>query len=73
LGVSSATYHRWCERAAQHHLTDRVIVPHRRAVPPTPSEVVCVRAFAEQHFGLGYKRLAYSLMLENQAFSLALA
>jgi hypothetical protein len=68
LGVSAATYHRWCTRAAQNQLTDRVIVPQRSAVPPTPLEVACVRAFAKEHFGLGYKRLCYSLMLENQAF-----
>ena len=68
MNVSAATYHRWCERAARHQLTDRVIVPQRHAVPPTPCEVACVRTFAEQHFGLGYKRLCYSLMLENQAF-----
>jgi putative transposase len=68
LGISAATYHRWCERAAHDQLTDRLVVPSRRAVPPTPREVACVLAFAEQHPGLGYKRLCYSLMLENQAF-----
>lgn len=68
LGVSPATYHRWCERAAQHQLADRIVVPQRHAVPPTPIEVARVRTFAEHHFGLGYKRLCYGLMLENQAF-----
>jgi hypothetical protein len=68
LGLPPATYHRWCERAEHQKLADRIVVPHRNAVPPTPVEVACVRAFAEHHFALGYKRLAYSLMLENQAF-----
>jgi transposase InsO family protein len=31
-------------------------------------ETQCVCEFAETHWGLGYKRLTYSLMLENQAF-----
>ncbi len=68
LGLPPATYHRWCERAEHQQLADCIVVPHRNAVPPTPVEVACVRAFAEHHFALGYKRLAYSLMLENQAF-----
>lgn len=68
LGLPPATYHRWCERAEHQQLADRIVVPQRNAVPPTPAEVVCVRAFAEHHFALGYKRLCYSLMLENQAF-----
>ncbi len=68
LGLPPATYHRWCERAEHKQLADHIVVPHRNAVPPTPAEGACVCAFAEQHFGLGYKRLAYSLMLENQAF-----
>ena len=68
LGLPKATYHRWTNRARQKQLADRVVVPHREAIPATPSEVHCVHAFADAHFGLGYKRLAYSLMLEKQAF-----
>jgi transposase InsO family protein len=68
LGLPSATYHRWCGRAAEDHLADRIVVPHHEAIPPTPAEVACVRTYVEQHHGLGYKRLAYSLMLENKAF-----
>ncbi len=68
LGLAKATYQRWCERAAANQLTDNVVVPHRKAIPPTPHEAECVRAYAEEHLGLGYKRLAYSLMLENKAF-----
>ena len=62
------TYHRWTNRARQNQLADHIITPHREAIPPTPAEVGCVRAFAETHWGLGYKRLTYSLMLEKQAF-----
>jgi putative transposase len=68
LGLPKATYHRWATRAHQKQLADHIVVPRRQAIPPTPVEVRCVRAFADEHFGLGYKRLAYSLMLENQAF-----
>lgn len=66
--MPKATYQRWCQRAETNQLTDDVVVPHREAIPPTPCEVQCVRAYAAQHLGLGYKRLAYSLMLENRAF-----
>ena len=62
------TYHRWTQRAREHRLADHIVTPRRKAVPPTPAEVQCVRDFAEAHWGLGYKRLCYSLMLENQAF-----
>ena len=62
------TYQRWLRRRQKGRLTDTVVTPQRTAIPPTPAEVRCVRSFAEIHWGLGYKRLAYSLMLENQAF-----
>lgn len=68
LGVPVATYYRWCERAAQDRLADRVIVPRRQAVPPTPAEVEIVLDYAHRHPLLGYKRLAYALMAEQCAF-----
>lgn len=68
LGLPKATYHRWANRAHCQQLGDRIVVPQRQAIPPTPTEERCVRTFANEHWGLGYKRLAYSLMLENQAF-----
>jgi transposase InsO family protein len=68
LGLPKATYHRWTNRACHHQLADHIVTPRREAIPPTPAEVHCVHTFADTHFGLGYKRLAYSLMLENQAF-----
>jgi transposase InsO family protein len=68
LGLPKATYHRWCDRAEHSQLTDHVVVPPREAVPPTPDEVRIVRDYAEHQPGLGYKRLAFSLMLENRAF-----
>ncbi len=68
LGLAKATYQRWVQRAQTQQLADDVVVPHRTALPPTPLEVQVVQEFAAQHLGLGYKRLAYSLMLENKAF-----
>lgn len=68
LGLAEATYYRWQEREAVGQLADRVVVPHRTAVPPTPAEVRAVRSYAHVHRLLGYKRLAYALMAENRAF-----
>lgn len=68
LGLGSTTYYRWSQRAAQARLTDQVRVPDRKAVPPTPIEIVVTASYARQHPLLGYKRLAYALMAENQAF-----
>ena len=68
LGVPKITYQRWTRRARQQQLTDSIVVPHRQALPPTPTEARTVCTFAETHWGLGYKRLTYSLMLEKQAF-----
>ena len=68
LGLPSATYFRWVERAAAGQLADQVVVPHRTPVPPTPQEADMVVNFAHAHPLLGYKRLAYALMLENKAF-----
>jgi transposase InsO family protein len=68
LGLPAATYFRWCQRASVEQLADRIVVPQRPAVPPTPEEVDTVVACAQAHPLLGYKRLAYALMLENQAF-----
>jgi len=68
LGLPEATYYRWRGRAAEGRLADRVVVPRRRAVPPTPTEVGIVLDYAYHYPLLGYKRLAYALMAENQAF-----
>ena len=68
LGLPSATYFRWIDRAASGQLADQVVVPHRSPVPPTPQEVQVVVDFARADPLLGYKRLAYALMLENKAF-----
>ena len=68
VALPRATYYRWVERAAVGQLADQVVVPRRQAVPPTPTEVARVLAFADRHPLLGYKRLAYALMAENQAF-----
>ncbi|MCL4486853.1 MAG: integrase core domain-containing protein [Chloroflexi bacterium] len=68
MGLGSTTYYHWRQRATQACLTDHVRVPERRAVPAIPSEVSTTASYARQHPLLGYKRLAYALMAENQAF-----
>ncbi len=68
LGLGSTTYYRWRQRAAQARLSDEVRLPERQAVPPTPGEIAVTAGYARQHPLLGYKRLAYALMAENQAF-----
>jgi len=68
LGLPRASYFRWLERAVTGDLADRIVVPRRAAVPPTPAEAERVTGYARDHPLLGYKRLAYALMLEKQAF-----
>lgn len=68
LGLGRTTYYRWSQRAAAARLTDQIRVPARQAVPPTPDETHVTTRYARQHPLLGYKRLAYALMAENQAF-----
>ncbi len=68
IGLPAATYYHWEERAALGQLSDQVCLPPRLAIPPTPDEVRIVVAYARAHALLGYKRLAYALMAENQAF-----
>ena len=68
LGLGGATYYRWTRRAGQARLADEVWVPKRQAVPPTPIEAATATRFARRHPLLGYKRLAYALMAENEAF-----
>ena len=68
LGLPTATYCRWVARAASGVLADQVVVPQRPAVPPTPAEVGAVTGYAHAHPLLGYKRLAYALMLEKKTF-----
>jgi hypothetical protein len=68
LGLPEATYFRWAERSATDRLTDPVVVPRQPALPPTPVKVEIVTVCAHDHPLLGYKCLAYALMLENKAF-----
>ena len=68
LGLPRATVYRWRERAGQGQLADRVAVPSRRAVPPTPQEAEVVVAYARCNALLGYKRLAWAMVDENVAF-----
>jgi putative transposase len=68
LGLPHTTYYHWQARAAVGQLADRIVVPQRQAILPTPAEVGIVLDFAYRHPLLGYKRLAYALMAENKAF-----
>jgi hypothetical protein len=62
LGLPPTTYYRWLEREDADALADRVVVPHRRALPPTPEEVAAVRQCALDHPKMGYKRLAWFMV-----------
>ena len=68
LGIPRSTIDRWRQRARGERLEDEVVVPHRKAVPPTPEEIVAVRHYARRHPLLGYKRLAWEMVDENVAF-----
>ena len=68
LGLPRAKFYRWQARQADGQLADRVVVPRRQAVPPTPPEVTTVRNYAHGHPELGYKRLAWTMVDENVAF-----
>ncbi len=62
LGLPPATYYRWLGRAQQAQLADRVVVPVRAALGPTPPEAAAVCAFAQAHPLTGYKRLAAQML-----------
>ncbi len=68
LALASATYYRWRERQAEGRLEDRVVVPRRAGLPPTPEEVAAVRAFALDHPATGYKRLTWMMIDEDVAY-----
>ena len=68
LGLPRGTFYAWQQRAARGQLADRVVVPEAPRVPPTPDEVVRVVHYAEAHPLLGYKRLTWALVDENEAF-----
>jgi putative transposase len=67
LNLASATYYRWKRRAEREELTDRIVVPKRDALMPTPKEVEVVCAFALSHPLTGYKRLSFQMLDENVA------
>lgn len=68
LGIPSATYHRWRRRAERDCLNDRVVIPRRKAFPPTPEEVTEVCWFALTHTDMGYKRLTWQMVDEDIAY-----
>jgi len=62
LGLAPATFYRWCWRAEEGQLADRLVAPQRRVLLPTPEEVAAVCAFALQYSALGYKRLTWAMV-----------
>ena len=68
VGLPRATYYHWQERAAAGQLADRLVLPQRQVVLPTPAEVAAVRSFALDHPAAGYKRLAWMMVDEDVAY-----
>ena len=67
LGLAPATFYRWCERAEAGQLADRVVVPRRQVLRPTPAEVAAVCDFALQYPAMGYKRLTWAMVDQDIA------
>jgi transposase InsO family protein len=65
LGLPAATYYRWKSRAQEGRLADRLVVPRRQVLLPTPEEMAAVCAFALAHPQMGYKRLTWQMVDEN--------
>jgi transposase-like protein len=61
LGMPRATYYRWQAREREGRLADEVVVPYRRAAPPTPQEREAVCTFALTHRQMGHKRLTWRI------------
>jgi putative transposase len=65
--MPGATYYRWQAREREGRLADEVVMPCRRAVPPTPQERQAVCSFALTHPQTGYKRLTWQMVDEDVA------
>ncbi len=68
LEFPAATYYRWKTRAREGRLADRVVVPQRQALLPTPEEVAAVCAFARAHPQMGYKRLTWQMVDQDVVY-----
>ena len=68
LELPRATYYRWTGRAQAGQLEDRVVVPHRKALPPTPHEVDAVCDGALTFPATGYKRLTWLMVDQDVAY-----
>ena len=67
-GLPRATYYHWQERATAGQRADRLVLPQRQVVLPTPAEVAAVRSFALDHPAAGYKRLTWMMVDEDVAY-----
>jgi len=68
LELPVATYYRWKHRAREGRLADRVVVPRRQALLPTPEEVAAVCEFARAHPQMGYKRLTWQMVDQDVVY-----
>jgi transposase InsO family protein len=68
LEFPRATYYRWEKRAQVGQLADRVVVPRRQALPPTPDEVNAVCDGARTFPATGYKRLTWLMVDQDMTY-----
>ena len=62
------TYYRWQVRDREGRLADEVVVPYRRAAPPTAQERQAICGFALTHPQMGYKRLTWQMVDEDVVY-----
>ena len=68
IGISPATYYRWCQRASIGSLSDRTSPFQRRIWPPIPQEIESVRSYALEYPQIGYKRLTWQMIDDDVAY-----
>jgi len=68
LELPRATYYRWEKRTQVGQLADRVVVPRRQALPPTPDEVDAVCDGALTNPATGYKRLTWLMVDQDVVY-----
>lgn len=68
LELPRATYYRWEKRTQVGQLADRVVVPRRQALLPTPDEVDAVCDGALTNPATGYKRLTWLMVDQDVVY-----